>query len=119
MRDFHHQLADYNKGGPDDGSGGISHLSEYKPDRFGSTHEQHFFAAYAGRAILTVLVGLLYLSVFLFGLIALLLLIEARFLEALGALVLAGAVFLGWTVLHNWALTHPGSVGRSQDSGED
>jgi hypothetical protein len=59
-----------------------------EPERFGSTDQEHFNAAYRKRPILNLVV-------------------LGQFLKGLGMLVLAGVSFAVWAAIHNWTLTNP------------
>ena len=78
-----------------------------EPERFGSTDQEHFNAAYRNRPVLNVVVMALYVLVFLFGIFGVIGVITGQFLKGLGMLVLAGVSFAVWAVVHNWTLTNP------------
>ena len=78
-----------------------------EPQRFGSSDQEHFNAAYRSRPMLNLIVMALYACVFVFAIIGLIAIVSGQFIKGLGLFVLVGVAFACWAVIHNLALTNP------------
>ena len=69
--------------------------------------QEDFKRAYRHRPLLNIVVTGLHIGVFVFGVLAIVALIQGNFVRTLTTALLAVVSFFLWAVLHNWALRHP------------
>jgi hypothetical protein len=79
----------------------------FRPERFLSNSKEHFFEAFGRRLALNVAVTVLYAGIWVAGIAGPLRFVVSGFWAGFTSATLAVILFLGWTILLNWALTHP------------
>ncbi|MBE9565155.1 MAG: hypothetical protein IMF16_00190 [Proteobacteria bacterium] len=92
----------------------VSLFSDSAPERHGSTEDTDFSQAYRSRLALNAMVMLLFLLTLALAILGVVDLIRRDFLRSMGGFILAGVAFSVWGVVHNWALTHPGTDSESR-----
>ncbi len=87
-------------------------------DPFEREEQKQFNAAYRARPELNAVVLILYCAVFLCLIAGAVNALSGRLGRALGYVLFSGVSYLGWRILHNWALNNPsdGNLDKPTDS---